>query len=46
VTMSVTMAVAPGNFQLPAPVAPVVGAPAPDVAAGHRVLPVLTTSSN
>jgi hypothetical protein len=36
VAMSVPVSVALGNFQLPAPVAPVVGAPAPDVAAGHR----------
>jgi hypothetical protein len=46
VPVTVSVPVTLGNIQLPASVAPVVGAPAPDVAAGHRELPVLTISSS
>jgi hypothetical protein len=48
VPMAVTMpvAVTRWNFEGPAAVALAVGTPSPDSAAGHRELPVLTTTSS
>jgi hypothetical protein len=45
-TVTVPMTVARWNFERPAAVSPAVGTPSPDIAAGHRELPVLTTTSS